>query len=92
MTATDTGTAGVPSGWAGACVRAGMFALAGSVLAAIGHHAVADGSVPWRLVTAFAVAQFAAVWPLARRRLSLPVELVQHLGRDVVQVGLVALG
>ncbi|KUO16277.1 hypothetical protein AQJ91_37020 [Streptomyces dysideae] len=49
-----------------------MFALVGSVLAALGHHAVAEGAVPWRLVAVFAVAQFAAAWPFARRRFSLP--------------------
>ncbi|MGC4971677.1 hypothetical protein ACLQ2D_02060 [Streptomyces sp. DT199] len=64
------------AGRAAACVRAALFALVGSVLAALGHHAVAEGAVPWRLVTAFALAQFAIVWPLARRRLSLPVVIV----------------
>lgn len=48
-----------------------MFALAGSVLAALGHQAVADGTVPWRFVMLLAGAQFAAVWPVARRRFSL---------------------
>ncbi|MDT9698373.1 DUF1775 domain-containing protein [Streptomyces sp. P17] len=57
----------------GACVRAAAFALIGSVLAALGHHAVAEGSVPWRLVAAFTVGQFVAMWPFAQRRLSLPV-------------------
>ncbi|MFE9169706.1 hypothetical protein ACFYNZ_09285 [Streptomyces kebangsaanensis] len=54
-----------------ACVRAGLFALAGSVLAALGHHTVADGAVPWRLVALLAGTQFAVVWPAARRRFSL---------------------
>jgi hypothetical protein len=49
-------------------VRAGLFAVLGTVLAALGHHAIAEGAVPWRLVGAMAVLQFAAVWPLARRR------------------------
>ncbi|MGW2047780.1 hypothetical protein ACWCPF_21750 [Streptomyces sp. NPDC001858] len=53
---------------AGACTRAGLFAVLGTVLATFGHHAVADGAVPWRLVAALIVVQFAAVWPLARRR------------------------
>ncbi|MFI0539555.1 hypothetical protein ACH3VS_11795 [Streptomyces sp. WSLK1-3] len=52
-------------------VRAGTFALAGSVIAALGHHAVADGVVPWRLVLLLAGAQFAAMWPVARRQFSL---------------------
>ncbi|WP_051814696.1 hypothetical protein RFN58_35375 [Streptomyces iakyrus] len=42
--------------------------MLGTVLAAFGHHAVAEGAVPWRLVGAVMVAQFTAVWPLARRR------------------------
>ncbi|MEU8929000.1 hypothetical protein AB0D30_03885 [Streptomyces sp. NPDC048409] len=56
------------AGRAGTCVRAGLFAVLGTVLAALGHHAIAEGAVPWRLVGAMAVLQFAAVWPLARRR------------------------
>ncbi|MGW1089913.1 hypothetical protein ACWD4L_27305, partial [Streptomyces sp. NPDC002596] len=56
-----------------ACVRAGLFALVGSVLAALGHHAVAEGAVPWQLVTAFAAGQFVVAWPFARRRFSLTV-------------------
>ncbi|WP_155057922.1 hypothetical protein [Streptomyces blattellae] len=52
----------------GTCARAGLFAVLGTVLAAFGHHAVAEGTVPWRLVGALIVAQFVAVWPLARRR------------------------
>ncbi|WP_328476473.1 hypothetical protein OHS71_03000 [Streptomyces sp. NBC_00377] len=42
--------------------------MLGTVLAVFGHHAVAEGTVPWRLVTVLVVAQFAAVRPLARRR------------------------
>lgn len=57
------------------CVRAGAFALAGSVLAALGHVAVADGAVPWRFVSLLAGAQFIAVWPVARRRFSFPAAL-----------------
>lgn len=53
---------------AGACARAGLFAVLGIVLATFGHHASAEGTVPWRLVGVSVVAQFAAVWPLARRR------------------------
>ncbi|MFF1291700.1 MULTISPECIES: hypothetical protein [unclassified Streptomyces] len=56
------------AGSAGTCARAGLFAVLGTVLAAFGHHAIAEGTVPWRLVGASIVAQFAAVWPLARRR------------------------
>ncbi|WP_152773485.1 hypothetical protein [Streptomyces spongiae] len=41
--------------------------MLGTVFAAVGHHAVAEGAVPWRLVGVAIVAQFAAVWPLARR-------------------------
>ncbi|MCX4904617.1 hypothetical protein [Streptomyces sp. NBC_00878] len=52
---------------AGARVRAVTFALVGSVLAAVGHHAVEGGQVPWRLVTVLAVAQFVAVRPFTRR-------------------------
>ncbi|MEU0651514.1 hypothetical protein ABZ485_04605 [Streptomyces albogriseolus] len=57
-------------GWttrAGTCARAGLFAVLGTVLATFGHHAITEGTVPWRLVGAAIVAQFAAVWPLARR-------------------------
>lgn len=53
---------------AGACARAGLFAALGTVLAAFGHHAIAEGTVPWRLVGALVVAPFGVVWPLARRR------------------------
>ncbi|NUQ99704.1 MAG: hypothetical protein HOY79_25175 [Streptomyces sp.] len=53
---------------AGTCARAGLFAVLGTVLAAFGHHAIAEGTVPWRLVGVAVVAQFASVWPLARRR------------------------
>jgi hypothetical protein len=53
---------------AGACARAGLFVVLGTVLATFGHHAIAEGTVPWRLVAVLVVAQFAAVWPLARRR------------------------
>ncbi|MEU1409127.1 hypothetical protein ABZ471_43985 [Streptomyces sp. NPDC005728] len=42
--------------------------MLGTVLATFGHGAIAEGPVPWRLVGTLAVAQFAAVWPLARRR------------------------
>ncbi|MGC5563510.1 hypothetical protein ACPYPG_11760 [Streptomyces sp. FR-108] len=51
-----------------AVVRAVTFAVVGSVLAAVGHHAVDGGQVPWRFVALLAVAQFVAVLPLARRR------------------------
>ncbi|MER6563962.1 hypothetical protein ABT300_40835, partial [Streptomyces sp. NPDC001027] len=53
---------------AGTCARAGLFAALGTVLAVFGHHAVAEGTVPWRLMTVLTVAQFSAAWPLARRR------------------------
>lgn len=45
-----------------------MFAVLGTVLATFGHHAVAEGTVSWRLVAVLIVAQFSVVWPLARRR------------------------
>ncbi|MFF4259624.1 hypothetical protein ACFY1L_51550 [Streptomyces sp. NPDC001663] len=53
---------------AGACARAGLFAVLGTVLATFGHHAVAEVTVPWRQLAALIAVQFAAVWPLARRR------------------------
>ncbi|WP_406441409.1 hypothetical protein OHB14_20760 [Streptomyces sp. NBC_01613] len=56
------------AGHAGAYARAGLFAGLGTVLATFGHHAVVEGTVPWRLVAVLILAQFAAVWPLARRR------------------------
>ncbi|MFI6932645.1 hypothetical protein [Streptomyces sp. NPDC050287] len=49
-------------------MRAGLFAVLGTVLATFGHDAVAEGTVPWRLMAVLAGAQFAAVWPLARHR------------------------
>ncbi|WP_151481790.1 hypothetical protein [Streptomyces albicerus] len=52
---------------AAARVRAAAFALVGSVLAAVGHDMVDGGQLPWRLVTAFAIAQFVVVRPFARR-------------------------
>ncbi|MFK4263684.1 DUF1775 domain-containing protein [Streptomyces milbemycinicus] len=48
-------------------MRAGVFVVLGTVLATFGHHAIAEGTVPWRLVGCLATAQFAGVWPLARR-------------------------
>ncbi|MER6011937.1 hypothetical protein [Streptomyces bluensis] len=45
--------------------------MLGTLLAAFGHHAVAEGTVPWRLIGVAMVVQFTAVWPLARRRYSL---------------------
>ncbi|MEU9958498.1 hypothetical protein [Streptomyces sp. NPDC050982] len=68
MTQRDGRGQGSRPSRAGARVRAVTFALVGSVLAAVGHHAVEGGQVPWRLVAAFAVAQFVAVRPFARRR------------------------
>ncbi|MGX1115756.1 hypothetical protein RKD37_001119 [Streptomyces ambofaciens] len=62
-------------GHATACVRAGLFALVGTVLAALGHHAVAEGPFPWRLVSAFTLVQFGLIWPAARRRLPLSMIL-----------------
>ncbi|MFE7973103.1 hypothetical protein [Streptomyces shenzhenensis] len=53
---------------AGTYARAGFFAVLGTVLATFGHHAIAEDTVPWRLVGASIVAQFVAVRPLARRR------------------------
>ncbi|MFE5917644.1 hypothetical protein [Streptomyces sp. NPDC056468] len=52
----------------GTCARSGLFAVLGTLLATFGHHAIADGAVPWRLVGTLIAAQFAAAWPLARRR------------------------
>ncbi|MET9103700.1 hypothetical protein [Streptomyces antibioticus] len=49
-------------------MRASLFAVLGTLLATFGHHAIAEGTVPWRLVGVSILAQFAAVWPLARRR------------------------
>ncbi|MEX1651783.1 hypothetical protein ABZ960_01060 [Streptomyces pseudovenezuelae] len=71
----------------GTCARAGLFAVLGTLLATFGHHAVAEGTVPWRLVGVSVVAQFAAVWPLARRRFTpaatvlctLAVQGIMHL-------------
>ncbi|MFF5757479.1 hypothetical protein [Streptomyces longwoodensis] len=60
---------------AGACARAGLFAVLGTVLATFGHHAIAEGTVPWRLAAVLIVAQFSVVWPLARRRYA-PVSTV----------------
>ncbi|MFF2847913.1 hypothetical protein ACFVT5_16590 [Streptomyces sp. NPDC058001] len=57
----------------GGWVRTGAFAVVGTVLAAFGHHTVAEGPVPWALVLALAAAQFALFWPVARRRRPLPV-------------------
>ncbi|MDW6057094.1 hypothetical protein SAZ11_02050 [Streptomyces sp. FXJ1.4098] len=56
-----------PDARVGACARAGVFAALGTVLATFGHHAIAEGTVPWRMVGGLAAAQFAGVWPLARR-------------------------
>ncbi|NUT24958.1 MAG: hypothetical protein HOV84_03315 [Streptomyces sp.] len=72
MTPYGGRSAGARPGRTGASVRAGLFALVGSTLAALGHHAVAEGAVPWRLVIVFALGQFALVRPVTRRRLSLP--------------------
>ncbi|MFC9126127.1 hypothetical protein ACFT4A_04665 [Streptomyces sp. NPDC057099] len=77
----------------GASVRAGMFALVGSVLAALGHHTVAEGTVPWRLVAGFGLVQFAAVRPVARRRLSLPTVAAATLAaQGVLHAGLTLAG
>ncbi|WP_157857438.1 hypothetical protein [Streptomyces yerevanensis] len=64
---------------AGTCARTGLFAVLGTVLATFGHHAIAEGTVPWRLVGAATVAQFVAVWPLARRRYAPAVTVVVTL-------------
>lgn len=55
------------AGHAGTCARAALFAVLGTVLAALGHHAVAEGPVPWRLTAVLVAAQFSAAWPLSRR-------------------------
>ncbi len=52
----------------GTCARAGLFAVLGTVLATFGHYAVAESTVPWRLAGGVTAAQFAVIWPLARRR------------------------
>ncbi|MFE3853038.1 hypothetical protein ACFXPN_18090 [Streptomyces griseorubiginosus] len=70
------------------------------MIAALGHHAVADGAVPWRLVLLLAGAQFAAVWPVARRRFSLgsalgsalAVQGAMHLALTVVGTSVPAPG
>src|SRR5690348_14055819 len=64
------------AGHAGACVRAGLFAVLGTLLATFGHHAIAEGRVPWPLVGLLVVSQFAVVWPLARRRPTLVATVV----------------
>jgi hypothetical protein len=90
-----------------------MFALVGSVLAALGHHvaaenatagnamtdnamaqnAMAEVAVPWRLVIVFALGQFALVWPLARRRLSLPTVIASTLlAQGVLHLALTRAG
>ncbi len=66
-------------GHAGACIRAGLSASVGSTLAALGHHAVAEGPVPWRLVSAVTLAQFVLSWPLARSHLPVPMVLAYTL-------------
>lgn len=55
----------------GTCVRAALFAGFGSVLGVAGHHSVSEEPVPWGLLVMATVAQFAGVWPLARRRYGL---------------------
>lgn len=69
---------------AGTCVRAGLFAVLGTVLATFGHHAIAEGSVPWLLVTVSGVVQFALVWPLARQRYAAFRTVVFTLGTQGV--------
>ncbi|WP_158761860.1 hypothetical protein [Streptomyces sp. NRRL S-146] len=62
------------------------------MLATFGHHAVAEGTVPWKLVGSAVVAQFVAVLPLARRRYTpaatvactLVVQGVLHLALSLV--------
>lgn len=68
MTGREDGAGTGRAGRAGACARAGLFASLGTVLATFGHHAIAETAVPWRTVGVLIVVQFAAVWPLARRR------------------------
>ncbi|MFJ9896779.1 hypothetical protein ACIQPR_25960 [Streptomyces sp. NPDC091280] len=68
MTGYERRAGAVRASRAGACARAGLFAVLGTVLATLGHHAIAEGALPWRLLGAMTAAQFAAVWPLARRR------------------------
>ncbi|MFJ1806888.1 MULTISPECIES: hypothetical protein [unclassified Streptomyces] len=68
MTGHQRRAAAGRAGHAGTCARAGLFAVLGTVLATFGHHAIDEGTVPWRLVTVLVVAQFSAVRPLARRR------------------------
>jgi hypothetical protein len=54
-----------------------VFALAGSMLAALGHSSVAGtASAPWPLVTLLALVQFAAAWPAARRRFPLSSTII----------------
>ncbi|MFG3291358.1 hypothetical protein ACGF3G_21430 [Streptomyces sp. NPDC048179] len=68
------------AGHAGTCARAGLFAVLGTVLATFGHHAVAGTAVPGRLVVLSTAVQFAAVWPLARRRYAAVATVVFTLG------------
>ncbi|CCK25216.1 putative membrane protein [Streptomyces davaonensis JCM 4913] len=73
MSSGAFGRGGRP-GRAEVCVRAGLFALVGHVLAVLGHHSLADGPVPWELVAVGALVQFALALPAARcRSLSLPL-------------------
>lgn len=73
---------------AGTCARAGLFAVLGTVLAAVGHHTIAEGTLPWRPVGVMAAAQFVAVWPLARRRYTPAATIVCTLAAQ----GLLHLG
>ncbi|MFJ6567493.1 hypothetical protein ACIQNU_08725 [Streptomyces sp. NPDC091292] len=75
----------------GRWVRTGAFAVAGSVLAAFGHHTVAEGPVPWALVLALAVAQFAVFWPVARRPRPLPVVVLCTLAAQAAVHGVLTV-
>lgn len=79
-TGPGSGAAAGRAGHAGTCARAGLFAVLGTVLATFGHHAVAGTAVPWRLVILSTAVQFAAVWPLARRRYAAVATVVLTLG------------
>ncbi|WP_329295843.1 hypothetical protein [Streptomyces pseudovenezuelae] len=58
--------------------------MLGTALAVFGHHAIAEGSVPWRLVAVLVVGQVSVVWPLARRRYAPVATVVSTLAMQGV--------
>ncbi|MGW2358036.1 hypothetical protein [Streptomyces phaeofaciens] len=75
LTAVFDEVSGREAGGGAVWVRAGVFAVLGTVLALLGHHAIAEAAVPWRLAGALVAVQLAAFLPLARRRPSPVVTL-----------------